>query len=169
MGFLYQFAGLKEIALEFKNDKYKNLKLLIVGDGDAYPDLQDIVEEHDLSVNVILAGRKPYKEIPEFLAASDICILPAYPNEEIMQDIVPIKIYEYMAMGKPVITTKLPGVMKEFGEDNGISYVGKPSDVLVKASKIDITAEGRKARRFAEDNDWNKITDEFENILGGLI
>ncbi|AEG18383.1 glycosyltransferase [Methanobacterium paludis] len=169
MGFLYQFAGLKEVALEFKKDKYKNLKLLIVGDGDAYSDLQNIVEEHDLSGNVILVGHKPYNEIPEFLAASDICILPAYPDEEIMQDIVPIKIYEYMAMGKPVITTRLPGVVKEFGEDNGISYVEKPSDVLVKASDIDVIIEGGKARRFAEDNDWNKITDEFESTLNGVV
>jgi len=169
MGFLYHFAGLKEVALEFKKDKYKNLKLLIVGDGDAYLDLQNIVKEHDLSENVILVGQKPYNEIPEFLAASDICILPAYPDEEIMQDIVPIKIYEYMAMGKPVITTELPGVMKEFGEENGISYVEKPSDVLVKASDIDITAEGGKARRFVEENDWGKITDEFESILKGVV
>ena len=79
-----------------------------------------------------LVGKKPYNEIPDFLAAADICILPAYPDEEIMQDIVPIKIYEYMAMGKPVITTMLPGIMKEFGEENGISYVNKPSEVLMK-------------------------------------
>ena len=48
-----------------------------------------------------------------------ICLLPAHKNE-IMMNIVPIKIYEYMAMGKPVIATKLPGLVKEFGEDSGI-------------------------------------------------
>jgi glycosyltransferase involved in cell wall biosynthesis len=42
-----------------------------------------------------------------------------------MRDIVLIKLYEYMAMGKPVITTKLPGVMQEFGEDHGVVYVDK--------------------------------------------
>lgn len=169
MGFLYQFAGLKEVALEFAKNKHENLKLLIVGDGDAYQDLQNIVEEHDLKDKVILTGIKPYNEIPEFLAASDICILPSYPDEEIMQDIVPIKIYEYMAMGKPIITTYLPGVMKEFGDDNGISYVPKPADVLEKASLIDVMGDGMKARSFAEDNDWNQIADKFENILGELI
>jgi glycosyltransferase involved in cell wall biosynthesis len=169
MGFLYQFAGLKEVALELAKGKYENLKLLIVGDGDAYSDLQDIVEKHDLKGRVILTGRKPYSGIPEFVAASDICILPAYPDEEIMQDIVPIKIYEYMAMGKPVITSCLPGVMKEFSEDNGISYVQKPADVLAKASYINVEVEGGKARRFAEDNDWNRITDEFESNLNGVV
>ena len=95
---------------------HPNLKLMIVGDGDGYQELQDIVEKNDSSSKVILAGLKSYSEIPELVQASDICILPAYPDEKIMQDIVPIKIYEYMAMCKPVITTKLPGIMMEFGE-----------------------------------------------------
>jgi glycosyltransferase involved in cell wall biosynthesis len=169
MGFLYHFAGLKELALELAKNKYENLKLLIVGDGDAYSDIQKIVENHDLNDKVLLVGKKPYNEIPKYLAASDVCVLPAYPDEEIMQDIVPIKIYEYMAMGKPVITTMLPGIMKEFGEENGISYVNNPADVLMKSMNIDINLDGKKARTFAELNDWNKIIDEFENTLKGAV
>jgi glycosyltransferase involved in cell wall biosynthesis len=168
MGHLYNFAGLKEIALELAKGEHPNLKLLIVGDGDAYQELQDIIKENNLSNKVILTGLKSYSDIPKLVAASDICILPAYPDEKIMQDIVPIKIYEYMAMCKPVITTKLPGIMMEFGEDNGISYVEKPSDVILKSYEIDIITEGRKARKFVEKNDWSKITNEFERILQNL-
>ncbi len=169
MGFLYHFAGLKEVALELAKDEYKNLKLLIVGDGDAYSDLQNIVEKHDLSDKVILAGRKPYDEIPDYLAAADICILPAYSDEEIMQDIVPIKLYEYMALGKPVIATNLPGINKEFGKENGISYVNGPSEVPEKALDICMEVEGDKARKFAEGCDWKNITDEFENTMNGVV
>ena len=133
MGFLYNFAGLKEVAIELAKVENENIKLLIVGDGGVYHELQNIVEKHNLSSKVILAGLQSYNKIPEFVAASDICILPAYPDEEIMQDIVPIKIYEYMAMAKPVICTKLPGIMMEFGWDNGISYVDTPEDVVLKA------------------------------------
>ena len=168
MGFLYNFAGLNEVALELAKGEYENLKLLIVGDGDAYPELESIVEKHDLWDKVILAGLKSYNKIPEFVAASDICILPAYPDEEIMQDIVPIKIYEYMAMAKPVITTKLPGIIMEFGEDNGISYVDQPEDVVSKVIEIDVRAEGEKARKFAEKCDWNEITNEFEDIINRI-
>ncbi len=169
MGFLYHFAGLKEVALELAKGRNDNLKLLIVGNGDAYPDLQSIVKKHDLNSKLLLTGSQPYKKIPELVAASDICILPAYPNEKIMQDIVPIKIYEYMAMSKPVITTKLPGIMMEFGNGNGISYVDNPQDVLLKSYDINIKVDGGNARRFAEKNDWNKITNEFENTLNGVV
>ena len=169
MGFLYHFAGLKEVAMELANDEYKNFKLLIVGDGDAYSDLKNIVEKHNLTDKIRLVGKKPYNEIPKYTAASDICILPAYPNEEIMQDIVPIKLYEYLAMGKPVISTVLPGIMKEFGSRNGISYVSKPQDIPKMVSNIDIELEGNKARRFAEKNGWDGITNKFEIGLKEII
>ena len=74
-----------------------------------------------------------------------------------------------MAMGKPVITTKLPGVMKEFGEGNGVIYVDKPEDVLEEALKLDVKMEGKKARKFVENNDWNKITNDFEGVLKNII
>jgi len=169
MGWLYNFSGLKEVALQLIRNKDYNLKLLIVGEGDAYEELQRIHEEYNLQDRVILTGKKPYSEIPAFIAASDICLLPAYPDEKIMQDIVPIKMYEYMAMKKPVISTKLPGVMKEFGEDNGVIYVDKPEDVVAKAIELvqnnSVEILGSKARSFVEKYSWDSITDEFEKIL----
>lgn len=173
MGWLYHFSGLKEVALKLSKIKQNNIKLVIVGEGDAYDDLKQIQTRYNLHDRLILTGRRPYHEMPAYIAASDICILPAYPSEKIMQDIVPIKTYEYMAMSKPVICTKLPGVMTEFGENNGIVYVDKPEEVLDKAVEIitnNKAAElGDKARQFAEKNSWDKITDEFENILLNAI
>ena len=175
MGTLFNFSGLKEVALELAKikDEKQNIKLLLVGKGDVFDDLQKIREEHHLENRIILTGRQPYERIPEFLAAADICLLPAYPTEKIMQDIVPIKIYEYMAMGKPVITTKLPGVMKEFGENHGVIYVEKPEDALGNAIELiepgSVKEEGRKARRFVEKYNWDDIVDEFEGVLEEVI
>ena len=90
-----------------------------------------------------------------------------------MRDIVPIKMYEYMAMGKPVITTKLPGVMKEFGDDHGVIYVDRPEDALKKAVEMidngTIEEQGFKARRFVEKYSWDDIVDEFERVLEEVI
>jgi len=175
MGWLYHFSGLKEVALELAKikDKKPNIKLLIVGDGDAFDDLQRIKAEYDLDSQMILTGKQPYERIPDFIAAADICLLPAYPDEEIMQDIVPIKMYEYMVMSKPVITTELLGIMKEFGNDNGVIYVNKTEDALKKAVELieneRFYEEGRKARMFVEKNSWDNLTDEFEGILEGVI
>lgn len=174
MGWLYNFSGLKEVAVELSKIKKRNpmIKLLIVGDGDAFDDLQKIREEYHLDNQVILTGKQPYESIPAFIASSDICLLPAY-NNEIMCDIVPIKMYEYMAVGKPVITTKLPGVMKEFGDDHGVIYVDRPEEVVEKAielvTKGALKEQGSKARSFVKGLSWDIITAEFERILEEVI
>ncbi len=167
MGWLYHFSGIKEVAAQVAAGA--DFKLLIVGDGDALADLQKIQETHKAADRIILAGRKPYEQIPAFIAAADICLLPAYPTEAIMQDIVPIKVYEYMAMSKPVIATRLPGIIREFGDDSGIVYVNGPDEVLAKATELirngHLKELGQKAREFVEGRSWDNITDQFEAIL----
>jgi glycosyltransferase involved in cell wall biosynthesis len=175
MGWLYHFSGLKEVALELAKirDEKPNVKLLIVGDGDAFNDLLKIREKYTLDNQLIVTGKQPYESIPEFISAADICLLPAYPDERTMQDIVPIKMYEYMAMGKPVVTTKLPGVMKEFGEGNGVIYVDRPEGALWKAIELIeggmVSEYGSKAREFVKKYNWEDIVDDFERILEEVI
>ena len=169
MGWLYRFSGLKEVALQLAKNTNRHIKLLIVGEGDLYERLERIQKEYNLEDRLILAGEKSYQQLPGFISVADICLLPAYPGEKIMQDIVPIKLYEYMAMQKPVIATKLPGVLKEFGISNGIVYVDRPEDVIQKAIELvqndNLRELGLKAREFATRNSWQQIADEFEAIL----
>jgi len=144
------------------------LKLLIVGEGDVYHELQQIKKDCSLQ-QLVLAGWQPYEKIPEYIAASDICLLPAH-NNEIMRNIVPIKMYEYMACGKPVISTRLPGIMKEFGQNSGVIYADQPTEVLKKAMELinenrSIGEYRARARIFAEKYNWKRVTDDSESIL----
>jgi glycosyltransferase involved in cell wall biosynthesis len=169
MGWIYHFAGVKEVAIKLGKDNYKNIKLMVVGDGDAYHDLEEIRDKYKMDHQLILTGKQPYDKIPEFISAADVCILPAYPDEIIMQDIVPIKIYEYMAMEKPVITTNLPGIKAEFGEKNGVLYVDQPEGVIPRSLEQDIKDYGEIARKFVGNNDWESITDKFEKTLVEVV
>jgi glycosyltransferase involved in cell wall biosynthesis len=173
MGWLYHFSGLKEVALQLAKFQRQDVKLLIVGDGDAFNDLQQIQVKYNLHNSLILTGKRPYTEIPAFVGVSDICLLPAYPWEKIMQDIVPIKMYEYMAMGKPVIATKLPGVITEFGLDHGVEYVDCPEEALARAIQLSSTGKinelGEKARQFVEGQTWVRITAQFKDILEEVV
>jgi len=171
IGWLYHFSGLKEVIRGINNFREKAIKLIIVGDGDAYQDIDLLRKKLDLEDKIIMVGRKPYERIPKFLAAADICILPAY-NNEIMRYIVPIKIYEYMAMQKPVLCTKLPGIYKEFGTGNGIIYIKKPEDtiscIINLVNEGIIGEEGNKARSFVKNKSWKKVVSSFENILNSI-
>lgn len=73
----------------------------------------------------------------------------------------------------PVIATKLPGVMKEFGEGHGVIYVDKPEDAFGKTIELiepgSVKEEGRKAKRFVEKYNWDDIVEEFEGVLEEVI
>lgn len=175
MGWIYEFAGMKELAraLGESKDKYPNYKILVVGDGDAYDEMCQIRDEYDMADQLILTGKQPFERIPEFLASADFCLLPAHIDEQIMQDIVPIKIYEYLAMKKVVIATELPGISKEFGYGHGIEYIQEASEVLTTVE--DILANDRyeeiasTAREYVKSNDWEAITDKFEKSMKELL
>lgn len=173
MGWLYEFSGLKEVAEALvQQNLHAKTKLLVVGNGDLWDYLQTIKKLPGMSDKIITVGWQPYTTIPDFIASADICLLPAQKNE-VMKNIVPIKMYEYMAAGKPVIATRLSGITKEFGTDNGVIYIDNPKEALLKADELadaHIRQEfGLKSYRFVESNDWNKIIDSFETSMENVI
>ena len=173
MGWLYTFSGIKEVAYSLLNwESTPKIKLLVIGRGDLYEQLLKL-KENGLQHKLILIDWQPYEKVPEFVAASDICLLPAY-NNDIMRDIVPIKMYEYAACGKPIIATRLPGILKEFGEDNNVIYVNRPEDVLPTAIRLSKDKENTKrmklrASQFGLQHSWENITDQFEMALKQLL
>ncbi len=174
MGWMYPFSGLREVAetvVRSPSNK-RNIKLLIVGKGELQALLATMAADPDNHKRIILEPWQPYDELPSYLAASDICILPAH-SVDLMRNIVPIKMYEYMAAGKPVIASRLPGLVREFGEGHGVVYVDDPRDVVPMALKLaeggDIMRLGSSARDLVSKNDWETVANEFELLLDALI
>lgn len=172
MGWLYDFSGLDDVAYELARSNNPNLKMLILGKGDLWDSLQDIKKKEKLENRLILEDWKSYDDLPNYLAASDICLLPAKSNG-IMKNIVPIKMYEYLAAAKVVFATDLPGIHKEFGDGNGVLYLEAPNDVILLANNLIsaglIKTEGKKGQDFVRSNDWSLTADRFETILRDLI
>ena len=59
--------------------------------------------------NIHLLGVKRVSELPAYLKAMDVCLMP-YRLNEATRNIHPLKLHEYMATGKPVVTTAIPAV-----------------------------------------------------------
>lgn len=174
IGWLYHFSGLKELIKEFSkvHEEYPKLKILICGDGDAFSELESLVNEFKLNSKVILSGKIPFEEVPEHISISNICVLPAYKNET-MKHIVPIKMYEYMIMGKPVVATRLPGILKEFGQDNGVIYIDDSKDainvIIDMLAQNTVDENGKRARNYVKNLNWDTITNQFEQVLFDLM
>ena len=174
MGWVYPFSGLREVAesLAAGDGREARAKLLVVGKGESWDGLARLATERGVEDRIKMVGFRPYTEMPSFLSAADVCLLPAYKTET-MRNIVPIKMYEYLAAGKPVIATRLPGLVKEFGKGHGVVYVDGPSQVVPKAAELAragvLGQLGQRGRAFVSKNDWEKITNTFEGYLRGLV
>lgn len=171
MGWIYPDSGLNEVILSLKDLSQSDIKLIVVGDGDGIASLKKLVSNLSLESQVYFFGWCQYSELPSILALAEYYILPA-PSTRLMNNIVPVKIYEYLGMGRPVITTALPGIMKEFGHRSGVIYVKNADDILVTGIRMSteeyINAQ-ENALNFIEKYSWNDKCHEFIGILNSLL
>lgn len=77
--------------------------------------------------NVFFLERKPYDELPHYLNHADVCIMP-YKQNKHMQSADPIIMYEYLTMGKPVVSTDFP----ETEKFKGLMYIAQDRDGFVE-------------------------------------
>ena len=134
LGWLYPFCGIDRLARALARQGDARIKLMVVGDGDLLPELERIRAE-ELGQRLIVLGRRPPSELPALLAAADACVLPAEPNAT-MRHIVPAKLYEYLGAGKPVLATRLPGVVEEFGDGAGILFLRDAEAMAATAVRL---------------------------------
>jgi len=83
-------------------EKKEDIRLIMVGNGSDLARLKSKALALGLSNEVIFTGQVPYKHIPDYIAASDICLSPIPPTPQYLIS-SPTKLFEYMVMGKPVI------------------------------------------------------------------
>lgn len=105
--------------------------------------------------NITFLGVKDYKDLPDYLAEIDVCIIPFKIND-ITRNTNPIKLWEYLAAGKPIITTPIPEV-EDLSE---IIYIGRTrNEFLAKLDEaLHENASTKQIQRMAiaEENDWDQ-------------
>jgi glycosyltransferase involved in cell wall biosynthesis len=115
------------------SDKHDNVRFLFVGDGPMRRELQQSVIDIGLSEKVILPGYVRHDDIPGYVAVMDIALAP-YPPSDFFY-FSPLKIFEYMAAGKPTVASDI-GQISELIEDGktGMLYQAGDLDTLISKS-----------------------------------
>ncbi|UCC92580.1 MAG: glycosyltransferase family 4 protein [Thermoplasmata archaeon] len=183
-GSMLAWHGLPDLAdaLPHLLDKVPDAALVIAGEAksdeqrEVLSSLKSAAEGAGDPGAVILLGRVPHGDIPAILAAGEVCVAPFNPEGE--RDLVrygffysPLKLWEYMAAGRAVVSTDIPNIREIVGEDRGTLV--PPGEPLALARAIaDLLLDGEqrmgmgmKGRAFAQENTWEKRVDEYERAL----
>jgi glycosyltransferase involved in cell wall biosynthesis len=164
---------LKAIYMVKKNAK-KRIKFLIVG-GKLTTNYVNVIENQvralNLEENVIRVGFISHSEVPKYIAASDICVSPKNIRDPVSYYSSPVKVWEYLAQGKPVISTPIPEVIITASECVSIantsaeyfscitSFLEDPSCFIEKA---------KKGKELVKEYTWKKIAVTYRELLSNL-
>jgi glycosyltransferase involved in cell wall biosynthesis len=126
MGTFFYFSGLV-------GDQ--DFKLILVGGGEQDVELRTLVRDLKLENHIIFTGFVTYKLLGEYLSLADIFINPMKPDL-VSNTAFPHKVLQYMASGRPVVSTKLSGLYETFGDSSGIVWVDEPLQVVSAAAAL---------------------------------
>lgn len=131
VGHFYTFSGLPDLIREFPRivKECPNARLLLVGDGPIRGELESIVSQLQLQDYVLITGLQPFESLPHFIGMSAVCI-NIYPIKGDMKDLFAAKVIQYLACGKPTVSSALPGMTSMIaGEDCGVVYVDDAAEM----------------------------------------
>lgn len=145
------------------NRENSNIKLVVVGSG---------AKKSEVLKDVVMMGEVSYENVPKILAATDLILVP-FPCNEVSHAASPLKLFEGMAMQKPVIASKVSGIREIITQgENGILV--DPDDVdkwfetilFLLNSKSSARRMGENARRTAKEKyDWSLLAKRYEKVL----
>jgi glycosyltransferase involved in cell wall biosynthesis len=116
------------------------------------------------SRRLILTGKKDYEKIPSFINKFDVALIPYLVNE-VTECIYPVKLHEYLILGKPIVSTDLPEV-RQFSD---VVLIARSKEEFVRqvvhALKDNDEIKIRKRIGVAENNSWEKRISEISKKI----
>lgn len=124
VGFLRAWHGLDRVVRLLTQESNDNIRLVIVGDGPARPDLEKIASDLNIGDRMIVTGVVPRDDILDYVARFDVALQP-----DVVDYASPLKLVEYLALGKPTIAPDKANI-REFithGENGWLFSTEQPA------------------------------------------
>jgi glycosyltransferase involved in cell wall biosynthesis len=179
---LSAYEGLEYLieAISILAERGIRVRGVLVGDGAERQPLQDRAAELGVTERVTFVGAVPHEGIVDYYSLIDVFVVPR-TTDRVARLVTPLKPYEAMAMGKPVVASDVPA-LKEMVIDGETGLLFIPEDAADLAVKIELViadgdlAEhlGRSARRWVEVNrSWGGVAAAYAEVYreigaGGL-
>ncbi|MBI5401600.1 glycosyltransferase family 4 protein [Candidatus Wolfebacteria bacterium] len=163
-GHLYDWKGVDILAAAAPI----RLEDLFVFVGGSSREVEEFVKRIDLCDNILVLGQKRFQDVPIYLRAADVLALPnscrssnsRFVNYS-MFDTSPIKLFEYMASGRPVVSSDLPSLREVLNKKNAVFAKPDDHESLAKAITSVLTGEklsaelAEQARQDVQQYTWN--------------
>ena len=150
-GAFYAWHGLEELVRAAESLRDLDVAFLLVGQGERSAAIAEQIARAGLQARFLLPGRVPYAEVPRYVAACDVYVAPYNsasklgPGGDFLYD--PLKIFEAMACGKPVVTLRAGNIAAMFADDRDVSLFepGNAQDLAAKLRAL-LQDPARRAR-----------------------
>ena len=148
-------------------------RLAIVGGGMLHHSLEQLGDSLGVRPAMTITGWIRHEDVPAYIGASDVCIAPFTKARNEAIGLSPLKIFEYMACGRPIVASKIPGV-SELIEQSGCGVVIAPDDPKALAAatsqflsnREEGSTIGMRGRRFVVAGyTWSKTAEKVEKAL----
>jgi glycosyltransferase involved in cell wall biosynthesis len=133
-----------------------------VGPGDPLTDVSALAGE----TNIYLLGPRSYRELPDVLRAADAGLIP-YARNKLTESIFPMKVYEYLAAGLPVVATPLPALAEVSEIATAADALGI-AELLDKALAEDSPERRAERSRAAAAHSWDRRLEEIAAAVEAL-
>lgn len=121
--------------------------------------------------NLHYLGAKNYDELPTYLAAWDVAVMPFALNEA-TRFISPTKTLEYLAAGKPVVSTPIRDVVRPYGDEHlvrvgsGDGFVTAVAEALAERGTTAALQRQRAADAFVAKTSWDRTWTRMDSMIG---
>lgn len=139
------------------------LHLLVIGDGPQRESLVRLAHELNVGARVTFTGIVPHEDVPAHLAALDIAVAPYLASDGFYFS--PLKVIEYLAMGRPVVAPllgQIPSLLQDGSDSWGLLYrpddrheLGRALLRLVRDERLRRTLGARGAERARQRHSWH--------------
>ncbi len=157
------FASLRELMAE-----YPDMKMLVVGEEGRLKENKELAQRYGIASRVVFTGAIPFTQVPKYISCMDVCLVPFKETRD-CHNALPIKTFEYMACERPVISTRLAGVVEAVGDK--VLYASSVEDYKSRLAQLYNDQQlrrrmGVEGRGLIEANySWVNIGARFEKLL----
>ena len=120
---------------------------------------------------MVFTGFQPYETLPQYINLATVCINP-FLITKATADVFPAKVLQYLACGKGVIATPLPGMQSIIlGEEQGVIYANGADEIIRELVLLSESAQRRQRleekglNHVRQVHGYDKIARELETIL----